>query len=131
MEAGLSGALASEHLTFEQLFGILAPYYLSIGMPVEDFWNGEPGLAPVYAQAEVFRARERQRELFYEGIYMQRAIQAALSKDAVYFKEPLPITEEEVKDAAKRRQQEDLERVKAGFKAWAKLPCQTGKGGQL
>lgn len=130
MEAGLSGTLASKQLTAGQLFDVLAPYYLSIGMPMEEFWNGEPGLAPVYAQAEVFRARARQRELFYEGIYVQRALQATLFPDIAYFKEPLPVTEEEWKDAEQRQQQENLKRVKAGFQAWAKLPRQTEEGGQ-
>lgn len=113
-----------------QLFEILAPYYISIGMTLDEFWNGDPRLVLTYIQAEIIRVRRKQRELWHEGIYTAQAIASVFSKEASYFKEPLPDTVQDIEEYEARRRAEELERLKASFMVWANDPNNM-TGGQL
>lgn len=105
-----------------QVFGILAPYYMSIGMPLGEFWHGEPEKVLTYIQAETFRVRRKQRELWHAGIYTARAVASVFSEKVSYFKEPLPDTAQDIEEYEERRRVEELERFKASFMAWAYNP---------
>jgi hypothetical protein len=128
MEAGLSDRLASENLTTGQVMDILAPYYLSIGMSLDEYWNGDPELVLTYIQAETFRVRKKQREMWFEGIYIHKSIISALDKDTQYFDAPLPDTVEDVEKERNRRKELELKRFKASFMSWVKNPNMNGGG---
>lgn len=86
-------------------------------MSPKEFWSGPPRLARVYREAEVLRARRANAEAWRMGIYMTSALNATVgsmfrkkgSQPIPYLKEPLPLTEQEVKDReirdAKAREQ--------------------------
>lgn len=124
----MTSVLASEHLTHRALFDRLAPYYLSIGMSLEEYWNGDAALVLTYFQAELCRAHRKQRELWYSGIYLHRAVAACFSGEAEYFDEPLPVTLEDAERQNRRRQASAQALIEARFRAWGNS-AQT-KGGQ-
>ncbi len=55
---------------FEEIF----PYYLSLGMTYEQFWNGDPQLAVYYRKAEELRNEKKNQEMWMQGLYVYEAI---------------------------------------------------------
>ncbi len=119
MEAGLTDSLTSEHLKNQELFEVLAPYYLSIGMTLDEYWNGRPELVLTYFRAECIRIRRVQREAWMSGIYTMRGVSALFSKQSEYPREPIPVLLEDVERQKKETRAADLARFKAGVRAWA------------
>ena len=62
-----------------------------MGMSAEEFWHGEPRLAASYREAERIRRDNRSLAEWREGVYVYRAVVAALSgkEEARYPQEPL------------------------------------------
>lgn len=89
-------------------------WYLSIGMPLDLFWNGPPRLAKVYRDAEMHRARRANTEAWRSGMYMVSALSATVgnmmrkkgSQPIDYLDEPLPLTTAEVEEREIRKARE-------------------------
>lgn len=96
--------------TYTDIFQEVEPWYVSIGMTPDQFWNGPPRLAAVYRKAEEHRARRTNLEAWRMGQYVVSALNATVgnmfskkgSKPIEYLKEPLPLTEAEVEERAER-----------------------------
>jgi len=98
----------------------ILPYYLAIGMPYDLFWNGDPILAKVYREAHEYSNRQKNQEMWMQGIYFLKGLQTVAEKVASglsgksssrtseYPQEPIPITEEEQKEALERNKQRTL-----------------------
>lgn len=52
----------------------LFPYYLSIGMSPEQYWDEDPLLAKYYRKAEEMRRKRRNEELWLQGMYIYEAL---------------------------------------------------------
>lgn len=97
------------------------PYYLSIGMTYELFWDGEPQLAAAYRKADAMRRRRMNEELWLSGIYTAEALASTVgnmfSKGSKhkYPSEPMPITADEVQERKEREQRAKVERIKAAM----------------
>ena len=50
------------------------PFYLSIGMTPEQYWEGDPALAKYYRKAEELRRKRRNEELWLQGMYIYEAL---------------------------------------------------------
>ena len=50
------------------------PYYLSIGMSPEQYWDGDPTLAKYYRQADEIKRTRRNQELWLQGMYIYEAL---------------------------------------------------------
>lgn len=50
------------------------PYYLSIGMTPEQYWDGDPALAKYYREADELRRKRRNEELWLQGMYIYDAL---------------------------------------------------------
>lgn len=111
--------------SFTEVFEEAFPIYLSFGMSAEQFWEGDPGLAPGYRKADSIRRRRKNEELWLGGIYMAEALSATVgnmfSKGTKhkYPSEPIPITEEEQQERREREQKARMDRIKAAFVAKA------------
>ena len=93
------------------------PYYLSIGMPYELFWQEDPWLARKYHRASELRRQRTSEEMWLQGLYNFNAFSTALSnlnfgkrrrKPNHYMEEPvrvIPLTEEEKEQKAKRERE--------------------------
>jgi hypothetical protein len=60
--------------TYTEQFNEVFPYYLSIGMTYEQFWDGDPHLAKYYRQAEEIKTERKNQELWLQGLYIYEAL---------------------------------------------------------
>lgn len=121
-----SPSLISE--LFEECF----PYYLSLGMTYEEYWNGDPELARWFRKAEDIRAHRRNQEMWMEGRYVYDAMCCLIPSHNAwkpkepfdYLNEPYPLTKKEMEDRKLRdmmRKQDALrEKIKANMLAMKK-----------
>ena len=61
-------------LTYTEQFYEMFPYYLSIGMTPEQYWDGDPMLAKYYRQADELRNERKNQELWLQGLYVYEAL---------------------------------------------------------
>lgn len=64
----------SPFLTYTEQFYEVFPYYLSIGMTAEQFWEGDPTLTIYYRRAEELRTERMNQELWLQGMYIYDAL---------------------------------------------------------
>lgn len=62
------------HFTYTERFYEAFPYYLSIGMTYEQYWDGDCTLTKYYRQADELRSERRNQELWLQGMYTYEAI---------------------------------------------------------
>ena len=60
--------------TYTEKFYELFPYYLSIGMTPEQYWDDDCTLAKYYRKAEEIRNEKRNQELWLQGMYFYEAM---------------------------------------------------------
>ena len=60
--------------TYTEQFYEVFPYYLSIGMTYEQFWEGDPTLCKYYREAEEIRNEKKNQELWLQGMYIYEAL---------------------------------------------------------
>jgi hypothetical protein len=106
------GGAAPAPLSYAEIFWEQFPYYLSIGMTEEQYWDGDPVLVQSYRKAEEYR-REHQNEMAWlQGMYVYDAISRLVpvlhafakkgAKPKPYTEEPYPITEKKQEDKKMR-----------------------------
>ena len=50
------------------------PYYLSIGMSPEQYWDDDPSLVKYYRKADELQRNRRNQELWLQGMYIYEAL---------------------------------------------------------
>ena len=121
VSGSLSATEGSEHssslpvFTYTEKFYELFPYYLSIGMTFEQYWDGDCTLVKYYRKAEEMRSDRRNQELWLQGMYIYEAlcdvspILHAFAKKGTkpqpYPSNPYPLTEKQ-----RAKEQEEKER---------------------
>ena len=88
--------------TYTEKFYEFFPYYLSIGMTPEQYWDGDCALVKYYRKAEELRNEKRNQELWLQGMYIYEVLcdvspilQAFAKKGAKptpYSEKPYPLT---------------------------------------
>ena len=115
--------------SYTDVFEQLCPYYMSIGMSYDDFWNGDVDMVKAYRKANELCDRRRNQELWLQGRYFYDALCAAsplyrfsmkkgIIKPEPYTSEPYPITEAELCEREEREARAKEERLKAEFTAF-------------
>lgn len=108
----------------------MCPHYMSIGMSYDEFWNQDVTLVRVYLKAKELRDKQRNQELWLQGLYVYEALCDAspllrftMRKGSIqpnpYVAEPYPMTELEVKAREERELRKKEERLKAEFALFA------------
>ena len=64
----------SEAISLKERFDEAFPYYLSIGMTYDQYWNDNPMLCKYYRQAEELRNDKKNQELWLQGLYIYEAL---------------------------------------------------------
>lgn len=113
----------------EQFYNHL-PFYLAIGMPLELYWEGDCTLVKYYRQAHELKKRERNQELWMQGLYIYEALCEVSPifhpfakkgvKPAPYVSEPYPLSHKEVIERKEREEKLRAEKIKAKMMAWAR-----------
>ncbi len=115
--------------SYTDIFEQLCPYYMSIGMSYDDFWNGDVSMVKAYRKANELRDKRKNEDLWLQGRYFYDALCAAsplyrftmkkgMIKPEPYTKEPYPITEAELRAKEEREAKAKEERLKAEFTAF-------------
>ena len=110
--------------SYGKIFEQLCPYYMSIGMSYDEFWNGDVSAVKAYRMANELRDRRMNQELWLQGKYIYDALCSVSplfrfstkpTKSEPYVQEPYPITAAEVREREERKAREEEERFKAEF----------------
>ena len=129
-------------LSYTEVFYTHLPYYLAIGMPYDLYWNGDCRLTECYRRAEEIKQRQRNQELWLQGMYIYEALcdvspilQAFAkkgTKPTPYSSEPYAITAKQVQEKREKQEQLRFEKTKAKMAAWvaktnAQIAVRAGK----
>lgn len=116
-------------VSFTEQFYEHLPFYLSIGMTYEQYWNGDCLLVKYYRKAHRMKQKRRNQELWVQGAYIYEAIidiapvlHAFAKKGAKplpYVSEPFPLTQKEVMERRKQEEKIKYNKQKAKIAAWA------------
>ena len=112
-EGGEQTKARSPFPTYTEQFYELFPYYLSIGMTYEQYWESDPMLAKYYRQADELKFNRKNQELWLQGMYVYHALGAIMpvkkgQEQPKYPDKPFTLTE-------KQRKQELIAEEKAKF----------------
>lgn len=115
-----------EDKSAESYFVEMEPYYLSIGMSHDQYWDDEPWIAEVYRKAHNLKIESRNQELWLQGLYIHNAFNVVMAnfgrglsgkksaKAEQYIEKPIRITP--LSDAEKKqKEKEDRLKVIAHF----------------
>ena len=61
-------------VTYTERFHEQFPYYLSIGMTPDQYWNGDPEWARAFRKADEMRMERKNQELWLQGMYFYEAM---------------------------------------------------------
>lgn len=105
------------------------PFYLSIGMSYEQYWDGDCLLARYYRKAHQMKQQRRNQELWLQGAYFYEALIDVApvlhafakkgTKATPYVSEPFALTDKEVRERRKREERLRYDKQKAKVAAWA------------
>lgn len=115
--------------TYTEQFYEVFPYYLSIGMTANQFWNQDCTLTKYYRKAYNMQLDRKNEELWLQGLYIYEAlcdvspIFHAFAKPGTkpqsYPKEPYPRTEKEAEYREEQARRKRFEMAKAKMVARA------------
>lgn len=99
--------------TFTEVFESVCPYFMSIGMSVYEFWDGEPRLARYYAEAHRLRNQQQNQMMWVEGLYFREALASTVgnmflkkgSQPLEYPQKPFLLDESEQKQEDKEQEE--------------------------
>lgn len=120
---------SSPHFTYTERFYELFPYYLSIGMTAEQYWDGDCTLVKYYRKAEELRNEKRNQELWLQGMYIYEAICDVApilhafakkgTKPTPYSEKPYPLNAKQSKRDEEEKQRRIAEKGKRFMEAMA------------
>lgn len=118
-------------ITYTERFYEQFPYYLSIGMSPEQFWDGDPELAKHYRRADEIKLERQNQTLWLQGMYFYEAICDASpilqsfakkgTKPHPYVEKPYPLTNKQRKQDVVNKEKEVSEKGKKFMEAFMKL----------
>lgn len=109
-----------------EIFSQLCPYYMSIGMTYDEFYNQDVCMVKAYRKAAELRDKRQNQEMWLQGMYVYEALcdasplfRFSMKKGTIkpepYAKEPYPITAADVREREEREARKKEERLKAEF----------------
>ena len=116
--------------TYTEKFHELFPYYLSIGMTEEQYWDRDSTLVVAYRKAEELKTNRKNQEMWLQGAYVYEtlcrvspvlhAFAKKGTKPVPYLAEPFAINEKQAERKEKEKAKKTFDRGKAlmeGFMA--------------
>lgn len=65
-------------MTYTEYFDMVCPYYMLYGMTYEQFWHGDPWMAKAYKEKHILERKQKNEELWVNGMYQLSALNVAL-----------------------------------------------------
>lgn len=60
--------------SFSEIFETVLPFYIAIGMPQNEFWNGDVTLVKAYRKAYEYKKQEWNVQAYLHGLYVYDAL---------------------------------------------------------
>ena len=64
----------TSHVSYTEVFDEQFPYYLSMGMSTDEYWNSDSALTTAYRKAYKLKWEDRNRALWLQGEYIYEAL---------------------------------------------------------
>ena len=116
--------------THTEAFYAVVPFYLSLGMTWNQFWNGDCTMVKYFREAEKIRVNNRNTEMWIQGAYVYKVLEAfapilpAFPKKGArvgdYLSEPIPLSDKEAKEKEEREAQQASEKGMSQMLGWMK-----------
>lgn len=110
----------SAPFSYAEVFDAKFPYYLSIGMTEEQYWDRDCTLTRAYRKAEELRRERANQEMWLQGMYVYDAISRLTpilhpfakkgTKAQPYAEEPYAITKKTAQEAKQRKEKAAAEK---------------------
>lgn len=115
------------HFTYSKKFEELCPFYMSIGMTYDQYWNEDCTMVVMFRKAHELRQESENQKLWLQGLYIYEALCCVTpamrvmkpQKPLPYRSEPIPLTGE--KPADKPKEQERQEKSDNKAKAYMEM----------
>ena len=108
--------------SYTQAFYDNFPYYLSIGMTSEQYWDGDSTLTKYYRKADELNRKRKNEELWLQGMYIYEALCAVSpvmnafakkgTKPRPYADHPYALTNRDREEERRIREQQEREKAK-------------------
>ena len=108
--------------SYTQQFYDAFPFYLSIGMTPDQYWDGDPSLTRYYCKAHELQRKRRNEDLWLQGMYIYEALCDVSpifnafakrgTKPLPYTDRPYSITQDDREEERKLKEQRDREKAK-------------------
>lgn len=115
--------------TYTDIFYQFFPFYLSIGMSADEYWNQDCCLTEYYRAAHEIRQTRKNEELWLQGLYIYEALCDASpllhafakrgTRPVPYPTEPYPRNQKEIAEREERDRRLRYEKKRADFLAMA------------
>ena len=112
--------------TYKEIFERCFPFYLSIGMTYDEYWNGDAMLPKYYREAHKMRQENANHEAWLNGLYTYDALVSALShlgskksSHRNYVAKPYSFTPEAVEEEKVEKKIEAKAQAEVWMKSWA------------
>ena len=112
-------------LTYTEIFETECPFYLSIGVTVEQYWDGDPKIAEWYRKAFELKNDRKNEELWLQGMYIYAALCEVSpvlhafarrgTKPGDYLDAPIPITKNAIRKKKEEEAKKNMEDMKNKF----------------
>ena len=89
-----------------------------LGMSYDEYWTCSPKRYRAYRQTHKLKTEQRNQEMWLQGFYVYKAVETALHnqpafatkpvKPVNYLEEPVPITEEKIKEKQAEQEEQKL-----------------------
>ena len=120
---GSGGVTATAPLkTYTEKFHELFPYYLSIGMTEEQYWDRDSTLVVAYRKAEELKTNRKNHEMWLQGAYVYEALCRVSpllhafakkgTKPVPYIAEPFAITEKQAEYRQEEKEKKNFDKGK-------------------
>lgn len=117
--------------TYTEIFEEHLPYYLSIGMTWDEYWNGDNQMPKYFRKADRMKRQRDNQKLWMLGAYVYEAIydlvpvlRFSMSKQAVkplpYMERPFPLDQKEIEEQREEEERKRAAEIKAKISAWQK-----------
>lgn len=125
-------------ITYTERFYKHFPYYLSIGMTPEQYWDGDNTLTKYYRKADEIRLERANQEMWLQGMYIFEAICDASpilqafakkgTKPHPYTDKPYPLTDNQRKQNNENKEKAIADKGKKFMEAFMKTNNEKFKG---
>lgn len=115
---------------YSEVFHAQFPYYLSIGMTYDQYWNMDCTLVRDYRKAAELQAERKNHELWLQGMYIYDALCCASpvfrdfakkgTKPAPYPQFPYPLTEQAKQEIEEKEEKRTFDKGMAMMEAFMK-----------